>query len=43
MLVVHNPAGLRLKRDARVLQLVFYGLDGPAAKTYAGRYQDENK
>lgn len=43
VLVVHNPAGLRLKRDARVLQLVFYALDAPAAKTYAGRYQDENK
>ncbi len=43
VLVVHNPAGLRLKRDARVLQLVFYGLDAPAAKTYAGQYQNENK
>ena len=43
VLVVHNPAGLRLKRDARVLQLVFYRLDAPAAKTYAGQYQNENK
>lgn len=43
VLVVHHPAGLRLKQDARVLQLVFYALDGPAAKTYAGKYQDENK
>jgi len=42
-LVVSNPAGLRLKRDARVIQLIFYGLDAPAAKTYAGRYQNENK
>ena len=23
--------------------LVFYGLDAPAAKTYAGQYQNENK
>jgi len=42
VLVVHNPAGLRLKRDARVLQLIFYALDAPAAKTYAGQYQGEN-
>ncbi len=43
VLVVHHPAGLRLKRDARVLQLVFYALDQPAAKTYSGKYQNENK
>jgi dUTP pyrophosphatase len=43
LLVVHHPAGIRLKRNARVLQLVFFGLDEPAAKTYAGRYQNENK
>lgn len=43
VLVIHNPAGLRLKRNARVLQLVFYKLDAPAAKTYAGQYQGENK
>lgn len=43
VLVVHNPAGIRLKRNARVLQLVFFGLDAPAAKTYSGQYQNENK
>ena len=43
LLVVHNPAGIRLKQNARVLQLVFFGLDAPAAKTYQGRYQNENK
>ena len=43
LLVVHNPSGLRLKRDARVVQLVFYALDQPAAKTYSGKYQNENK
>ena len=36
VLVVHNPAGLSLKRDARVLQLIFYALDAPAARTYSG-------
>jgi dUTP pyrophosphatase len=43
LLVVSNPAGIRLKKDARVLQLVFFELDSPAEKTYAGRYQNENK
>jgi dUTP diphosphatase len=43
VLVVHNPAGIRLKRNARVLQLVFFALDAPAKKTYAGQYQNENK
>jgi dUTP pyrophosphatase len=43
LLVVHNPAGIHLKRNARVLQLVFFALDAPAEKTYAGRYQNENE
>ncbi len=43
LLVVENPAGLRLQRDARIIQLVFFGLDAPAEKTYAGLYQNENK
>ena len=43
LLVVHNPAGLRLQKDARIMQLVFFGLDAPAEKTYAGQYQNENK
>ena len=36
VLVVHNPAGLRLKRDARVLQLVFYGLDAACSEDVCG-------
>jgi dUTP pyrophosphatase len=43
LLMVSNPAGIRIKKDARVLQLVFFELDSPAEKTYAGRYQNENK
>jgi dUTP pyrophosphatase len=43
LLLVSNPAGIRLKKDARVLQVVFFELDAPAEKTYAGRYQNENK
>lgn len=42
LLVVHNPQGLRLKKNARLLQLVFLRLDKEAEKTYAGRYQGEN-
>ena len=42
LLVVTNPAGLRLARDARVLQLVFFTLDMPTADGYSGIYQGEN-
>lgn len=42
LLVVTNPAGLRLARDARVLQLVFFTLDMPTAEGYSGIYQGEN-
>lgn len=42
LLVVHNPAGLRLKKNARLLQLVFMRLSGEAEKTYSGNYQGEN-
>lgn len=42
LLVVHNPCGLRLMKNARLLQLVFLRLDKEAEKTYAGKYQGEN-
>lgn len=42
LLVVYNPAGLRLKKNARLLQLVFMRLDGDAEKIYMGAYQGEN-
>ena len=42
LLVVTNSAGLRLARDARVLQLVFFTLDMPTAEGYSGVYQGEN-
>mgnify|MGYP000103041915 CR=1 FL=1 len=41
LLVVYNPAGFRVRRGARVLQLVFLGLDAPTLP-YDGRYQGEN-
>lgn len=42
LLVVENPAGLRLQRDARIMQLVFFTLNAPTAAGYDGAYQGEN-
>jgi dUTP pyrophosphatase len=42
LLVVNNPAGFRLQRDAKVMQLVFFGLSRRADQGYSGRYQGEN-
>ncbi len=42
LLVVFNPAGLRLKRNARLIQLAFYRLSSMAEKGYEGAYQNEN-
>ncbi len=42
LLVVYNPFGLRLKKNARLMQLVFLRLDHDAEKVYAGKYQGEN-
>ena len=40
LLVVGNPDGIRLKRDARVVQLVFFPID-EVKKGYDGVYQGE--
>jgi dUTP pyrophosphatase len=42
LLIVENPAGIRIERAARLLQLVFFTLDAPTARGYDGTYQDEN-
>ncbi|MGB4086051.1 deoxyuridine 5'-triphosphate nucleotidohydrolase [Methanothrix sp.] len=42
LLVVHNPSGLRLKSNARLMQLVFMRLEKKAEELYEGRYQGEN-
>ena len=42
LLVVGNPAGIRIERAARLLQLVFFTLDAPTTRGYDGAYQDEN-
>lgn len=42
LMVVHNPVGFRLERGARILQLVFFKLEGEVGEGYDGRYQGEN-
>jgi dUTP pyrophosphatase len=42
LLVVYNPDGLRLKKNARLMQLIFLRLEKEAEKVYEGRYQGEN-
>jgi len=42
LLVVYNPHGFRLHRNARVMQLVFFYTSGGVDKGYNGRYQNEN-
>jgi dUTP pyrophosphatase len=42
MLVVYNYAGFRVKRNARIIQLLFYTLEKEVEKGYSGVYQNEN-
>ena len=42
LMAVLNPDGFRVQRDARVLQLVFFGLSLEAERGYSGAYQGEN-
>jgi dUTP pyrophosphatase len=42
MLVVHNPHGFGLKRNARVMQLLFFNLHSELTEGYSGKYQHEN-
>jgi len=41
LLVVYNPRGFRLQRNARIVQLVFWRL-AQATEGYQGTYQHEN-
>ncbi|MCS7050185.1 MAG: deoxyuridine 5'-triphosphate nucleotidohydrolase [Thermomicrobium sp.] len=43
LLVVYNPAGFRLRRWARVAQLVFHRLEQPVTEGYRGIYQGERE
>lgn len=40
---VDNTLGLKIRKDARIAQMVFFTLDEAAAVGYSGRYQNENK
>jgi len=42
MLVVYNTSGFRLKKNARIMQLLFYTLDTEVENGYSGVYQNEN-
>ena len=42
LLLVSNPNGIRLKKNARIMQLVFIKLDSIGNKLYSGIYQNEN-
>jgi len=43
LLVVYNKHGLRLKKNAKIGQLVFVQLSEPAKDVYAGVYKGENR
>ena len=43
LLLVHNPHGIVLHKDARVMQLVFVKLEAMAEKGYEGKYKGENR
>ena len=40
-IVVHNPAGFRLAKDARIVQMIFMTLESATDSPYAGHYQGE--
>ena len=42
LMAVLNPGGFRIERNARVLQLVFFGLSVQSEEGYRGIYQGEN-
>ncbi|MDD3042840.1 MAG: deoxyuridine 5'-triphosphate nucleotidohydrolase [Methanosarcinaceae archaeon] len=42
MLVVYNPEGFRLRKNARIMQLLFQTLEHEVENGYSGVYQNEN-
>jgi dUTP pyrophosphatase len=42
LMVVYNPQGFRLYRNARIVQMVFFILSREAAQGYQGMFQGEN-
>lgn len=43
LMVVYNPSGFRVARDARICQLVFHCLTETTETAYAGAYQFEGR
>jgi dUTP pyrophosphatase len=41
LMVIYNPCGFRLQRNARIIQLIFFQLTSET-EGYGGRYQGEN-
>lgn len=42
LLVVHNPEGFLLKKNARIIQLLFFKTEKNVENTYSGIYMNEN-
>jgi len=42
LMVVYNPQGFRLHRNARIVQMVFFSLSCEVAQGYQGMFQGEN-
>jgi len=42
LMVVHNPQGFRLHRNARIVQMVFFHLSHEVDQGYRGIFQNEN-
>lgn len=42
LITVHHPAGFRVQRDARIVQLVVFPLAAAVSEGYRGAYQGEN-
>ena len=42
LIVIYNPHGFRLQKDARVIQLVFFHLSREVTEGYSGMFQREN-
>ena len=42
LMVVYNPQGFRLHRNARIVQMIFFSLSHEVARGYQGIFQGEN-
>ena len=42
LIIVHNPAGFDIQKNARIMQLLFFRLGTDVDRLYSGVYQNEN-